>query len=278
MKITGKVVAITGGARGIGRATAAAFVDNGAKVAIGDLDAVQAKQAAAEIGSAAVGLELDVTSKESFAKFLDSAEAALGPVDVLINNAGIMPTGRFLDETEAMTDRMIDINIRGVVTGSRIAAKRFAARGSGHVVNIASLAGVTGEPGLATYCGTKHFVVGFTEALYRELHEHGVGVTMILPGVIDTELSRGTKVPAWAKPLATARPKDVAAGIVAAVEHEKPSAVVPAALGAVLKTMSILPSKARFTVHRALRFDQLVSGADPKARAAYHQRLAEQQR
>lgn len=277
MELAGKVVAITGAARGIGLATAKAFLDQGAKVAIGDLDAELAEKVAAEFGAdpgaTVVGLSLDVTNPASFAAFLDTVEAGLGPLDVLVNNAGIMPTGLFADESPTMTRRMIDINVHGVINGSRLAVARFVARRGGHIVNIASLAGVTGEPGLATYCGTKHFVVGFTESLRRELRGHGIGVSTVLPGVINTELSAGTKVPAWAKPLATAEPDDVAAGIVAAVTKNTPRKTVPASLGAILKSLSLLPHKARFAVTHATKFDQLVSGADAVARAAYHQRL-----
>ncbi|OHV04976.1 SDR family oxidoreductase [Mycobacterium talmoniae] len=280
MELENKVVAITGAARGIGLATAKAFLANGAKVAIGDLDAELAEKVAAELGAepgaTVVGLSLDVTDPDSFAAFLDEVEAQLGPLDVLVNNAGIMPTGLFVDESPSMTRRMIDINVHGVVNGSRLAAARFMLRRAGHIVNIASLAGVTGEPGLATYCGTKHFVVGFTESLHRELHPYGVGVSTILPGIINTELSAGTRVPGWAKPLGTAEPEEVAAGIVSAVTKDRPLKVVPAALGGILTSMSLLPAKARFAVAHALKFDQLVSGADPMARAAYHRRLEEQ--
>ncbi|MEZ0363847.1 SDR family oxidoreductase [Mycobacterium sp. pUA109] len=278
MKIEGKVAAITGGARGIGLATAKAFLAAGAKVAVGDLDVELAEKAAAELGSErCIGLPLDVADHGSFADFLSAVQDRHDRMDILVNNAGIMPTGLFLDESPAMTDRIIAINVRGVVTGSRLAAQRFCAQGGGHIVNVASLAGITGEPGLATYCGSKHFVVGFTESLHRELDPHGIGVSMVLPGVINTELSRGTQVPAWAKSIATAEPEDVAAAIVAAVADEKVRVTVPKALGALLKTMSVLPARARFAVAHAARFDQLASGADPEARARYHRRIAEQQ-
>ena len=139
------------------------------KCAIGDLDVELADKAAINIGNATgtqvVGLSLDVTQQPSFEQFVNDAEAALGPIDVLINNAGIMPTGLFLDEEPWATDRIIDTNLRGVITGSRLAARRFADRGSGVIINVASLAGVTGIPGLATYCATKHAVIGFSEAL-----------------------------------------------------------------------------------------------------------------
>lgn len=277
MDLADKVVAITGAARGIGLATAQAFLAAGAKVAIGDLDTELAEKQAAGLGAdppaTVIGLSLDVSDPASFAAFLDRVEAKLGRLDVLVNNAGIMPTGPFVDESPTMTRRMIDVNVYGVLNGSRLAAGRFVPRGAGHIVNIASLAGVTGEPGMATYCGTKHFVVGFTESLHRELRQHGVGVSIVLPGIINTELSAGTKVPGWAKPLATAEPDAVAAGIIAAVVKDKPRKSVPAALGVILKSLSLLPDKSRFAVAHVARFDQLVCAAEPQAREAYHRRL-----
>lgn len=282
MELTDTVVAITGGARGIGRATAQALLAKGAKVAIGDIDAESARTSAEELASDAdsevIGLPLDVGDFASFTDFLAAVEARFGPLDVLVNNAGIMPTGDFLEETPAMTEQILDVNVRGVLNGSRLAAQRFASRGSGHLVNVASLAGVTGEAGLATYCGTKHFVVGFTDSLHRELRHRGVGVSMILPGIIDTELSAGTKVPGWAKPLATARPDDVAAGIVRALERDLPRVTVPIGLGLILKSVAGLPDRTRLAVAHALGFDQFVGGADSAVRARYHERLAEQQK
>lgn len=272
----GKVVAITGAARGIGRATAAAFLAEGARVAIGDLDAGLVAATADELGSpgSVVGLPLDVTDAVSFESFLAATEETLGPLDVLVNNAGIMPTGLFQDERPELTRRQVDVNVHGVLNGSRLATDRFMARNAGHIVNVASLCGVTGEPGLATYCGTKHFVVGFTESLHRELADRGVRVTVVLPGVINTELSAGTRVPRWATGLATAEPDDVATAIVEAVRTDRAKVTVPAALGALLKSSSLLTDRARFRFAHAIGFDQLVTGGDPVARAAYHRRIA----
>lgn len=275
-QLAGKVVAVTGGARGIGRATAAAFLAEGAKVAIGDVDTGLAKQTAADLGGNqgdVVGMPLDVTDPASFEAFLIAVEDWLGPLDVLVNNAGIMPTGHFVDEDPSMTTRMIDINVYGVVNGSRLAAARFVPRGSGHIVNIASLAGVTGEPGVATYCGTKHFVVGFTESLHRELADHGVCVSMVLPGLINTELSASAEVPRWAHRIAKAEPEDVAAGVVRAVVEEKPRVVVPAALGALIKTGNLMTDRGRHRFAHALHMDRMISGMDPEVRAAYHRRI-----
>ncbi|MPY85556.1 MAG: SDR family NAD(P)-dependent oxidoreductase [Actinophytocola sp.] len=275
--VVGKVVAITGGARGIGRATAEAFLAADAKVAIGDLDAELVAKTAAELGAKpgtqVVGFPLNVTDERSFANFLDDAEAELGPLDVLVNNAGIMPTGLFADESVEMTDRIIDINLRGVVTGARLATGRFAARGSGHLINIASLAGVSGFPGVATYCASKHAVVGFTEALHRELAGHGVGVTAVLPGVVRTELSAGANTPRWMEAVTTVDPEDVARAIVGAVGRKRPLVTVPRRLGSTLKVMSVLPYRARRVAERVTGADSAYTAPDSKAREAYHRRL-----
>src|SRR5947209_20041935 len=117
--LAGKVAAITGGARGIGRATAAALVARGVRVAIGDLDAGLAEQTAAELGGGTVGLPLDVTDRSSFEGFLTEVETRLGPLDVMVNNAGIMPVGPFLEESDAIARRQVDINLHGVIVGSK---------------------------------------------------------------------------------------------------------------------------------------------------------------
>lgn len=275
--LTDQVIAITGAARGIGLATAEAFLRAGAKVAIGDLDVALAEKAAFKLGGktsgTVIGLPLNVTDPGSFESFLSETEKRLGPLDVLVNNAGIMPTGLFTDEAAAMTDRIIDINLRGVITGSRLATQRFIPRRTGHLINVASLAGVSGFPGLATYCASKHAVVGFTESLHRELAEHNVGVTVVLPGVVRTELSAGAKTPKAIAALSTVDPEDVAKAMVAAVGTKRPMVTVPRRLGATLTVMSMLPHRARVVADRLTGASTAYTQADPAAREAYHKRL-----
>ena len=204
-----RVVAITGGARGIGLATAKAFIAAGAKVAIGDLDADLAKQVAAGISGDMVALPLDVTSPQSFATFLDDAERVLGPLDILVNNAGVMLTGEFVAESRAAEDRMVDINLRGVILGCKLAAQRFMKRDGGSVINIASMGGVGGFPGVATYCATKFGVVGLTYALREELRPHNIHVCAILPGVVHTELSAGLQLSKAVANFVSVEPEDI---------------------------------------------------------------------
>src|SRR5271165_1346932 len=153
--LAGQTAAITGGGRGIGRVTAEALIRQGVRVAIGDVDLPMARQTAAELGPSAVALALDVTDRASFSAFRDGVEEQLGPVDVLVNNAGIMPIGPFLDEDDATARRILDINVHGVILGMKLVLPRMIERGRGHVVNIASQAGKYGLPGGATYCASK---------------------------------------------------------------------------------------------------------------------------
>ncbi|CKO77991.1 short-chain dehydrogenase [Mycobacterium tuberculosis] len=190
-KVQDKVIAITGGARGIGLATAAALHNLGAKVAIGDIDEAMAKESGADLDLDMYG-KLDVTDPDSFSGFLDAVERQLGPIDVLVNNAGIMPVGRIVDEPDPVTRRILDINVYGVILGSKLAAQRMVPRGRGHVINVASLAGEIYAVGVATYCASKHAVVAFTDSARLEYRSAGVKFSMVLPSFVNTELIAGT--------------------------------------------------------------------------------------
>jgi NAD(P)-dependent dehydrogenase (short-subunit alcohol dehydrogenase family) len=269
--LQGKVVAITGGARGIGKATAKALAQQGAKVAIGDLDKPLAEEAAAELGTEAVGLALDVTERDSFASFLDQVSERLGPLDVLINNAGIMPIGSFVDEDDATARRMIDINLHGVIFGTKLAIPALRKRGSGHIVNIASQAGKGGIPGGATYCATKHAVVGLSEAVRAELRDTGVEVSVVMPAVVDTELGGGLPDTRGVKKLA---PEEVADAIVKALQFPKFDVWVPASSAVIDKLVHPLPRRAREAIGRFFNVDKVLAQPDRAQRAAYEARAA----
>ncbi len=269
--LNGKVVAITGGARGIGKATAQALVRKGAKVAIGDLDRELAEQTAAELGGDTLALELDVTLRDSFEGFLDQVEERLGSLDVLINNAGIMPLSQFVDEDDRTAERMIDINVHGVLFGMKLALPRMQRRNSGHLVNIASQAGKAGFPGGATYCGTKHFVVGVSEAVRAELRETNIEVSCVMPAVVKTELGSGLPETRAIKPI---EPEDVADAIVAALERPKFDVWVPRESAAISKVMNLLPRGGREGFARLLKADKGLAEPDTRVRAAYEDRAA----
>ncbi len=269
--LNGRVVAITGGARGIGKATAAALAREGARVGIGDIDLELARSTADELGANVRAYDVDVTSRPSFAAFLDSVERDLGPLDVLVNNAGIMPVGPFLEEDDAAAVRQFDINVHGVIFGMKEALPRMLPRRSGHVVNLASVAGKGGFPHLTTYCGTKHAVVGLTEALRGELYESGIEFTCVMPALVNTELTSGVKAGRGVK---KAEPEDVADAIVGALKVPRFDVFVPAAVGRINKFMTMLPRPGREAIARFLQADKVMVNADMRGRAAYEERAA----
>jgi NAD(P)-dependent dehydrogenase (short-subunit alcohol dehydrogenase family) len=270
--LEGQVVAITGGGRGIGRATAAALIAQGARVAIGDIDVPLAERTASELGSGTVGLALDVTDKASFTAFLDEVESRLGPLDVLVNNAGIMPVGPFIDETDAAAGKLLDINLTGVIIGAKLALERFRPRGRGHIVQLASLAGKIGLPGGATYCATKHAVVGLTETLRAELRGTGIEVHQVLPIGVNTELYAG--VP-QARGFKTPEPEHVAAAIVELLQTGRFEQYVPRYVGAIVRMQAVMPRRLVEAITRITHADRLLLTSDPSARAAYDARMAE---
>jgi NAD(P)-dependent dehydrogenase (short-subunit alcohol dehydrogenase family) len=272
--LNGRVVAITGGARGIGRATATALVRKGCRVAIGDLDLALAEQTAAELGGGTVALALDVTDRGSFSAFLDEAERQLGPLDVLVNNAGIMPVTPFAEESVDSIRRQLEINVYGVITGMQLALERMRPRGSGHIVNLASQAGKAGIPGIATYAGTKHAVVGVSEAVRAELRDSGIEIACVMPTIVNTELTEGVSS-RWVKAVDA---EDVANEIVDALEVPRFDVFVPRANGAIFKFTSMLPRAAREWVGRAMGVDKLMTEVDHGSRSSYEERAAKSSR
>ena len=269
--LTGQVAAVTGGARGIGRATAQAFIREGMKVAIGDLDVAAAQKTAQELGNGTTAVELNVTERASVKAFLDATEAQLGPVDVVVNNAGIMQLGRFAEEDDATTQRQIDINVNGVLYGVKEVLPRFMGRNRGHLVNIASSAGKSGFAGGATYCGTKHFVVGFSEAVRGELRDTNVEVSCVMPGIVNTELAAGLQS---ARGVKNVNPEDVAEAIVDALKVPRFDVFVPKSIGPINAVFGLLPRGGREAFGRAMKVDKVLDEADPNARRGYELRAA----
>lgn len=268
--LVGKVVVITGAAQGIGASTATALSRLGAKVVIGDLDQVLAEKTAAGLGAEA--LPLDVTDTQGFTEFLDEVERRVGPIDVLINNAGIMPLAPLDEEDDAATRRLLEINLHAVIHGTREAVKRMRPRGTGHIVNIASMAGKAGFPGAATYCATKHAVVGLSESVHLELHGTGVLVSCVMPAVVRTELASGLDE---AKFFKSVQPEDVAQAIVDALRRPKFDVFVPASLDAMGRITRLLPRRLGEGLLRALGGDKILSSAThSSARAEYESRAA----
>ncbi|MEA2346632.1 MAG: hypothetical protein QOG62_419 [Thermoleophilaceae bacterium] len=271
VSLEGKVVAITGGARGIGRCTAEALIKQGAKVAIGDLDGDLARLTASELGSGTQAFDLNVTDRKSFEEFYAAVTSSLGPIDVLINNAGIMPLGALVDESDETAIRQIDINVHGVIFGTKIALKDMLARNSGHIVNIASMAGKGGFPHAATYCATKHAVVGLSEAVRGETLDTNLEITCVMPAIVNTELTSGLKE---ARGIGNVEPEDVADAIVDALQKKKFDVFVPKVAGRIGRIMQLMPRGGREAIAKALKADTVLTEIDASRRAAYEDRAA----
>jgi NAD(P)-dependent dehydrogenase (short-subunit alcohol dehydrogenase family) len=269
--LAGKVVAITGGGRGIGRATAAALLSEGARVALGDIDAALAAQTAAELGAGTIGLALDVTDRDSFETFLTEVEQRLGPLDVLVNNAGIMPIGPLFAERDETTEQVLDINVRGVLTGSKLALLRFLPRGTGHLVNIASSAGKTGLAGGVTYCASKYAVVGLSEAIRQEVKGTSIGVSIVMPNPVNTELGAGLH---RLRGFRRVEPEDVALAIVGALQFDRVDVYVPRTMGLLLRAQSVIPRRLADLIARFIGGDKVLASPDRAARAAYEARIS----
>lgn len=267
--IKGKVVVITGGARGIGFATATALHRLGAIVAIGDVDETKVKEAGADLGLELYD-RLDVTDPASFEAFLDRTERQLGPIDVLVNNAGIMPCGKVIEESDAVTRRILDINTYGVILGSKLAAARMVPRRRGHVINISSIAGEMPTPGLATYSASKAAVLAFTDALRAEYHGTGVQFSSVLPTFTNTELTSGT---AGAKGFRNAEPEEIAAAVVSLMEKPRRRKAVTKVAGVIARSQDFMPSRlVEFLGRNSGMESVFLDDVDVDARRAYEDR------
>ncbi len=187
--LDGRVAIVTGGARGIGYAVATRLVADGASVAIADIDADAASQAAQNLGKRAVGLRLDVTDEEQWAAGIDSIEAVFGPISILVSNAGI--AGRAVPTWElsvAEWQQVIAIDLSGVFIGCRAVLPGMIERGYGRIVNIASIAGKEGNPNAVPYSAAKAGVIGLTKAIAKEVATKGIIVNAITPAVIETDI------------------------------------------------------------------------------------------
>jgi NAD(P)-dependent dehydrogenase (short-subunit alcohol dehydrogenase family) len=270
LDLSGRVVAITGGARGIGLATARALRDAGARVAIGDIDGDEAIRAAAGLGTDVLAASLDVTDQASFRDFLALVERELAPLDVLINNAGIMPIGPFLSEAPATAERVFDINVLGVMSGMKLALPGMLERGRGHIVNISSVAGRSPVPGGASYAAAKAAIVSLTETARVEFAGKGIDFTCVMPSFTSTDLILGTK---GTKFVPTVTPQDVAGAIAKAIDTPAYDVFVPSSVGVIIKTQPLLGRKLRDLINHLLGADRTFLEVDQTARAGYDARI-----
>lgn len=272
--MNGRVILVTGGARGIGLAISEAAARAGAKVAVADIDASAAIGTAARLGADCRGYRLDVTDEAEFDEVLDRVEEEMGPLEVLVNNAGIAEAApRVGDQPREMVDRIIDVNLNGVINGTLSALKRMEPRGRGQIVNVASQAGRIATPALAAYTASKFGVVGFTDTVRFEYRGSGICVTCVMPGPVDTGMMAGTrKVPL----IRLVKPEDVARETIAAIENRREDVFVPRSSGYLVRFGGMLPPKARERLVRTFGLHRVYAEIDPRKRSEYSSRVAPQ--
>lgn len=217
------VVIVTGGGRGIGAATAGEFARQGARVWIGDLDDDVAAVSAAGLPGARWA-HLDVTDADSWTSFVGRVLDEEGRIDVLVNNAGVMPVGPFVEQDDATLDLTLDVNVRGVLLGMRAVLPAMSSAGRGHVVNVASMAGRIPLPGMVSYNASKFGALGASLAARREYDGTGITVSAILPSAVRTELSSGAQL---GGSLPTVDPQHVAHAVVRTVRTRAAVTSVP---------------------------------------------------
>ena len=273
--LTGKVVVITGGGRGIGACTAALLDGLGARVAVGDLDVELARDVAGRLNNG-LALFVDVTDRVGFSAFLDEVERTLGPVDVLVNNAGIMPLNRIENEPAELTNAIVAVNLLAPIESTKEMVRRFKQTGRrGQVVNVSSAAGRIPIAGAATYCATKHGLSGFSNSLRIELKADGVPVEIsaVHPAMVRTELAAGfADNKGISKPVT---PEQVAEAIRSAIEYPRPDVYVPASLGYAVRTGGLIPRRVGDWLNRVLGGERAALDAiDHPNRQQYEARAA----
>jgi len=190
-RLKDKVAIVTGSAQGIGRAIAMRLANEGAKVAIADLNLEGAESTAAEIrkaGGNAIAVKLDVSKLQDALDAAERVERELGPIDILVNNAGWDKLEPFLDSTPETWDKVIAINYRGVLNCCKAVAPKMQQRKRGKIISISSDAGRVGSTGEAVYAGCKAAIIGFSKTLARELARYGINVNVVCPGPTQTAL------------------------------------------------------------------------------------------
>lgn len=273
IRLDGAVVVITGGARGIGLATAELFARKRAHVCIGDLDGSAAAEAAAEINPPAHPFTVDVTSRDSYAGFVNAVLAEFGRIDVLVNNAGVMPLGSFLDEDDAVSHTTFDVNVWGPMHGMRLVMPHMIERGSGHVVNVVSMAGKIPVAGMAVYNASKFAALGMSLAVREEYAHTGVTVSAVLPSAVRTRLSSGVPL---GHGMPTVDPEDVARAIVASVDNRRAEIPVPGYLAGWDVLEAVTPDPVLRIGRRLIGDRRALTSVDAAVRGAYERTIRDQ--
>jgi short-subunit dehydrogenase len=260
------VAVVTGGARGIGRQIAGDLLAAGYRVVIGDLDLRATEHTALELGEHASAVRLDVTNAELLRTVVQKVESDIGPIEVWVNNAGIMPTGTFLSQSPELLDTVIAVDFRAVVDATTVVLPLLAHRGHGTIVNIASATGVKPLAGLAVYSGTKAAIVSYSDALRRELRGTRVHICVVLPNLVSTAMGAGITAP---RGFGAVTIHQVSRATLRAIHRGTFATFVPARLGPALRLTRLLPLGIQDWLDDRIGTDRIGLGGDPAARTAY---------
>jgi len=260
------IAVITGGARGIGRALAKDLIARGYDVVIGDLDLAVTDATARELGDHATAIRLDVTDRTLIAETIAHVESTLGPIELWINNAGIMPTGRFSDQSIELSRAIIEIDYVSVVEATRAILPVMLARGHGTIVNMASATGMKPLAGLAAYSGAKAAVIGFSAALHRELRRTGVRIMVVSPNMVRTAMGAGITPPAISGSISAAA---VSKATLRGLDRGRFHVIVPRRFALILRLFTNLPLSWQDWIDDRANSDRIGLGGDPAERAKY---------
>lgn len=255
------IVLVTGGARGIGMATAELFAAGGATVCVGDLDGAE--------------FTVDVTSRDSFAAFVATAIDRYGRIDVLVNNAGVMPLGDFLSEDDAISRTTMDVNVLGLINGMRLVLPHMIGAGRGHIVNVASMAGKLVVPGMAVYNASKFAAVGLSSAVRQEYRDTGVSVTAVLPSAVRTRLASGVPL---GHGLPTVEPEAVAKAIVGTLATRRAEVTVPRYLAGFDLLNALTPESVMWLARKVIRDRRALTSVAHDIRGEYERTIEAQAR
>ena len=269
--VSGARVLITGGARGIGAATAEMFARRGARVWIGDVDEDECLRTAERLGVR--GAHLDVTSMASWRGVVQRMTAEDGAPDILVNNAGVMPLGALESETEQIRDLILDVNVRGVLNGMQAVIGGMVERGRGHIINVASMAGMIPIPGMVTYNASKFAALGASLAARQEYAGTGVAVSAVLPSAVRTELTSGARLGGG---MPTVEPQDVAAAILDVVSSRAARRSVPRWVAPAWDARTFVPELLQNAARKLIDDRRALTSIDIAARGAYLDRISRQ--
>lgn len=268
IELAGAVACVTGGARGIGRATAAELVRRGAQVWIGDVDLTEAERTAREIGAYAV--HLDVTDMTSMAEF-HAAACTDGPPAMLVNNAGIQLMGAFVDQRLDSYHREVAINLGGVINGMHAFLPGMLDRNRGHIVNIASMAAKVTTPGISVYSATKYAVAALSRGIRAEIRSSAVTISTVMPTAVHTELTAGVAL----ELLPTRRPEQIGTVVADSARRPRREITVPRWLAPMGVVEEVLPEPVLHWLKHIATLRRPPGAYDHDARRRYLERIGQ---